>query len=106
VKQLEIKINNTAEAIAARTIALVQPNAYKETIFVQTNGTWTTLRNGSSVTDVSAITGTTSVGYWQTGSSSNLSITNTGTAAFRYYRFLVFAYHLLFLVVLNNGTAI
>jgi len=37
VKQLEIKINNTAEAIAARTIALTQPNAYKETIFVQTN---------------------------------------------------------------------
>ena len=37
VKQLAVKINDTAEAMAARTIALSQSNAYKETIFVQTN---------------------------------------------------------------------
>jgi len=36
-KQVAVNVVNTAEAIAARTIALAQPNAYKETIFVQTN---------------------------------------------------------------------
>ncbi|MCL2709687.1 MAG: hypothetical protein FWE95_02305 [Planctomycetaceae bacterium] len=37
VKTLTVKKNESSESIAARTIALVQPNAYKETIFVQTN---------------------------------------------------------------------
>jgi len=40
------------------------------------NGTWTTLRNGSSVTDISALTSTTSVGWWNTSSANNVAITN------------------------------
>jgi hypothetical protein len=50
------------------------------------NGTWSTLRDGSSATDFTVLTGTTSVGHWNTRSANNVAITNTGTTAFRYYR--------------------
>jgi len=50
------------------------------------NGTWTTVRNGSAATDFAVLTGTTSVGHWNTRSANNVAITNTGQAAFRYYR--------------------
>jgi len=37
VKQLVVKINNTAEATAARHIALTQSNDYRDTVFVKSN---------------------------------------------------------------------
>ena len=37
VKTLTIKKNESTEALAARNLALIQPNAYKETVFVKTN---------------------------------------------------------------------
>ena len=37
VKQLAVKVNNDAEAVAARTLALTKSNVYKDKVFVQTN---------------------------------------------------------------------
>ncbi|MCL2711499.1 MAG: hypothetical protein FWE95_11525 [Planctomycetaceae bacterium] len=37
VKTLTVKKNESSEALAARTLALVQPNAYKSTVFVKSN---------------------------------------------------------------------
>ena len=37
VKTMEVKTNNSAAAVAARNMALTQPNAYKKTVFVKSN---------------------------------------------------------------------
>jgi hypothetical protein len=49
-------------------------------------GAWTTLRDGSAITDFAALTNTTTAGNWTTSASTNFTISSTGTAAFRYYR--------------------
>jgi len=50
------------------------------------NGTWTTIRDGSSGNaDFAARSNTSTVGSWNT-SATTLTLTNTGTTPFRYYR--------------------
>jgi hypothetical protein len=49
--------------------------------------TWTILRNGNTVTDIPALSGTTTTGQWQQN-SANVTITNTGNTSYRYYKLL------------------